>query len=36
MEEQRAAVHFDGAGQQATEVVDVPEEERWMNEWMRE
>lgn len=26
MEEQGAAVHFDGAGQQAAEVVDVPED----------
>lgn len=34
MEKQRAAVHFDGAGQQAAEVVDVPVQERWMNEWM--
>lgn len=36
MEEQGAAVHFDGAGQQATEVVDVSVEERWRNEWMNE
>ncbi len=36
MEEQRTAVHFDGAWQQTAKVVDVPEEERWGSDVMRE
>lgn len=35
MEEQRAAVHFDGTGKQTTKVVDVPKEERLGNNVMR-
>lgn len=34
VEEQRAAVHFDGAWQQTTKVVDVPEEELGANDVM--
>lgn len=28
MKEQRIAIHFDGTGQQSTEIVDVPVKER--------
>lgn len=31
MEEQGAAVHFDGTGQQTTKVIDVPEKVRLKN-----